>query len=62
MEKVREKQSPALSDACEHETAENQQQGMMAEVWKCLKVRMDFDFPTMHPSPPLNVGTWQRRF
>ena len=62
MEKVREKQLSTLSDACEHETAEDQQQGMMAEVWKCLKVRMDFDFPTAHPSLPLNGGTWQRRF
>ena len=62
MEKVREKQLPALRDVCEHETAEDQQQGMMADVWKWLKVRMDFDFPTAHLSPPLNVGTWQRRF
>ena len=62
MEKVREKQLSTLTDDCEHETAEDRQQGMMADVWKCLKVRMDFDFPTARLCPPLNVGTWQRRF
>ena len=62
MEKVREERLPTLKDDCEYETAEDRQCGMMADVWKWLKVRMDFDFPAIHPSPPLNVGTCQRRF
>ena len=62
MEKVREERLQTLRDACEHESAEDRQQGMMADVWKWLQVRMDLDFPTMHSSPLLNGGTWQRRF
>lgn len=62
MEKLREEQLQTLRDDCEHEPAEDHQHGMMADVWKWLKGRMDFDFSTMHPFPLLNGGTWQRRF
>jgi hypothetical protein len=62
MKKVSEKQLAKLRDACEHETSEDKQPGMMAYVQRWFNETPDLSFPKVHPAPPINRGAWQRRF